>query len=130
MSVRRIPVRRTIAALAGMFVMAAAAAQTPADDAGASIAAPVSPPDAATAGKATKAAKAADRQLMKRVARVLSRVAGLDSSRMLVRARDGAVTLSGTVRDNVQVSLAVAAAQAVPGVRVVYNRLRLSTQRG
>ncbi|WP_244100029.1 BON domain-containing protein [Burkholderia anthina] len=78
--------------------------------------------------KAIKATKAADRRLRKQVAGTLARTKRLDSSRLLVFARSGVVTLSGEVADAEQAALAVSATQRVPGVGEVRNRLRISPQ--
>ncbi|WP_249193969.1 MULTISPECIES: BON domain-containing protein [Burkholderia cepacia complex] len=90
--------------------------------------------DAGVAGTAApnrdtaRARRKSNRLLVKRVAAVLARTRGLDSSRILIRAADGTVTLSGTVTDNVQIPLAVNAAQQVTGVTAVRNQLRIGTQ--
>ncbi|KWO10866.1 BON domain-containing protein [Burkholderia ubonensis] len=84
--------------------------------------------DAGVAGSNRDAARARrkmNRQLVKRVAAALARTRGLDSSRILIRASDGSVTLSGTVPDNVQIPLAVNAAQQVAGVTALRNLLRI-----
>ncbi|OXJ25417.1 transporter [Burkholderia sp. HI2714] len=73
----------------------------------------------------SKAQKAADRQLRKRVARVLGRTKRLDASRLLIFVRGGVVTLSGDVMDAEQVALAIGTAQRVPGVGEVRNQLRI-----
>jgi hyperosmotically inducible periplasmic protein len=70
--------------------------------------------------------KVADRKLAHRVANGLARARGLNSARILVKARDGVVTLSGSVTDDVQIPLAVEAAKQVEGVRDVVNRIRVS----
>lgn len=75
---------------------------------------------------AAKAAKAADRKLAHRIATALARTRGLDSSRIFVKARDGHVTLSGSVTDGAQVSLAEDAAKHVDGVKAVDNDIRVA----
>ncbi|MBP0609485.1 MULTISPECIES: BON domain-containing protein [Burkholderia] len=75
-----------------------------------------------------KAQKKADRQLVKRVSQAIARARGLDSTRMSVSAKNGVVTLSGTIADNVQAGIAVDAAQSVSGVLAVKNQLRIGTQ--
>lgn len=75
-----------------------------------------------------RTARKANRTLVKKVSRVLARTRGLDSGRILIRARDGVVTLSGTVPDSGQVMLAVDAAQRTDGVRAVQNQLRITNR--
>jgi hyperosmotically inducible protein len=94
----------------------AQATPTPAEGASASASAVVS----------TKASKAADRKLAHRIATVLERTRGLNAARILVKVRDGHVTLNGSVTDNEQVSLAADAARQVDGVKTVENFVRVS----
>ena len=70
--------------------------------------------------------KAADRKLAHRVATALERTRGLNAARILVKVRDGHVTLNGSVTDNEQVSLATDTARHVDGVRSVANFVRIS----
>jgi hyperosmotically inducible periplasmic protein len=70
-----------------------------------------------------KAMKAASRKLRRDVLRALSKTQGLDSERILVRATGSAVTLSGTVPVADQIQKASDAAQHVPGVASVSNRI-------
>ncbi|CAE6855470.1 BON domain-containing protein [Paraburkholderia domus] len=80
----------------------------------------------ASAVAAMKASKAADRKLAHRVATALERTRGLNAARILVKVRDGHVTLNGSVTDNEQVSLAADAARQVDGVKAVENFVRVS----
>ncbi|MFM0484794.1 BON domain-containing protein [Paraburkholderia strydomiana] len=61
-----------------------------------------------------KEARQANRQTERAVRRALTRAKGLDASRITVFARDGAVTLAGSVPDAAQIPLAESAAQNVP----------------
>ncbi len=87
-------------------------------------------PDAATgsmpAASAPSSAKAVDRKLAHRVASRLARTRGLNAARILVKARDGQITLSGSVTDSAQIPLATDAARQVDGVSHVENRIRVS----
>ncbi|HDR9757671.1 TPA: BON domain-containing protein [Burkholderia cepacia ATCC 25416] len=103
------------------------AASTP-DAVSVAPAAPVVAAASASGSESRKATKAADRKLRKQVAGVLARTKRLDSSRLLIFAKSGVVTLSGEVADAEQAALAVSAAQRVPGVGEVRNRLRISPQ--
>ncbi|KGB93909.1 MULTISPECIES: BON domain-containing protein [Burkholderia] len=121
---------RSVAALVALLVATAmpAFAQPPASPAVPAAAVTSDAGVSGTAGSSRDAARArrkANRQLVKRVAAVLARTRGLDSSRILIRASDGTVTLSGTVPDNMQIPLAVNAAQQVAGVTVLRNQLRI-----
>ncbi|WP_323123532.1 BON domain-containing protein [Burkholderia alba] len=72
--------------------------------------------------------KAADRELKRRVSSALGRTRGLNATRILVRARDGNVTLAGSVMDTSQANLAVTVARHVDGVVSVSNLLRIDSQ--
>lgn len=80
----------------------------------------------ASAAVSMKASKAADRKLAHRVATALERTRGLNAARILVKTRDGHVTLNGSVTDNEQVSLATDAARQVDGVKTVESFVRVS----
>ncbi|SMG00641.1 BON domain-containing protein [Burkholderia singularis] len=69
--------------------------------------------------------QAEDRRLKRRVSAALARVRGLNSTRLIVRAHDGDVTLLGTTTDTSQIELAVQAAQRVDGVKRVQNAIRI-----
>ncbi|RQU41008.1 BON domain-containing protein [Burkholderia cenocepacia] len=72
--------------------------------------------------------KAADRKLKRRVSTALARTKNLNATRILVRVRDGGVTLAGSVTDTAQVNLAAAVARRVDGVTSVSNQLRIDGQ--
>jgi hyperosmotically inducible periplasmic protein len=67
----------------------------------------------------------ADRALAKAVRRALGKAPGFDVSGVFVRARSGAVTLSGTVRSGDQIQQAEQVARSVQGVNSVSNKLTL-----
>lgn len=84
--------------------------------------------DASPASAAINAApraqdKAADRALRKDVVRALSRTKGLNTTRITVRAKSGAVMLEGSVPDQSEVDVATQAATHVSGVTSVKNTL-------
>jgi hyperosmotically inducible protein len=85
---------------------------------------------AATAAPASaaKAAKHANRQLGRQVRAALAKAQGVDVSNISVRARGGAVTLTGTVPDQGQIDKAGATAQGVAGVTSVANKLTVMQQ--
>ncbi|MFD1560530.1 BON domain-containing protein [Paraburkholderia silviterrae] len=72
---------------------------------------------------AAPSAKKADRALSHAVRRALAKAPGLDVSGIFVRARDGAVTLSGSVRNSDQLRQAEDVARSVQGVNSVSNKL-------
>ncbi|OLL28700.1 phospholipid-binding protein [Burkholderia sp. SRS-W-2-2016] len=92
-------------------------AQPPADTAAASAANP-------------KATKQADRKLGRDVRRALSRTSGFNVSNVFVRARGGAVTLTGSVPQGSMIQQAGDVAKTVPGVTSVANKLTLSPRSG
>ena len=86
------------------------------------------PMDASMPMGATQAAPSAaksDRALARAVRRALSRAQGFNVSGVFVRARSGAVTLSGTVRTGDQIRQAEDVTRSVQGVTSVTNKLTL-----
>lgn len=84
-------------------------------------------PNAGTSADAnsTKTTSTSDRALAKAVRRALGKAQGIDVSNVFVRARGGAVTLSGSVGDGGQIHQAEQVARTVPGVSSVSNKLTL-----
>jgi hyperosmotically inducible protein len=78
----------------------------------------------------TKATRAADRKLGRDVRRALARTQGFNVSNVFVRARSGAVTLTGSVPDGGMIQQAGDVAKGVPGVTSVNNRLVLVVPAG
>jgi hyperosmotically inducible periplasmic protein len=74
---------------------------------------------------AAKSATKSDRALARAVRRALSRAQGFNVSGVFVRARSGAVTLSGTVRTGDQIRQAEDVTRTVQGVTSVTNKLTL-----
>jgi hyperosmotically inducible protein len=77
-----------------------------------------------------KAVKKVDRKLGLDVRKALAKAQGFDVSNVFVRARGGAVTLTGTVPDGAQIPQAEEIAKGVAGVKSVNNKLTLGTQGG
>ncbi|HEY1610011.1 MAG TPA: BON domain-containing protein [Paraburkholderia sp.] len=73
----------------------------------------------------TSAARMANRKLATAVRRALSKTQGVDATNVIVRARNGDITLLGTVSDPTQIDKAGQAAQGVDGVNSVTNKLAL-----
>jgi hyperosmotically inducible periplasmic protein len=84
--------------------------------------------DAQTAQTSVKAEKKANRQLGHKVRAALAKAKGLDVSSIAVRAKGGAVTLTGTVPDQGQIDLAGTTAKGVAGVASVSNKLNVQQQ--
>ncbi|CAB3638474.1 BON domain-containing protein [Paraburkholderia rhynchosiae] len=75
-----------------------------------------------------KASKKANSQLGRKVRSAISKTQGVDVSNISVRARGGAVTLTGSVPDQGQIDAAGEAAKGVPGVTSVSNKLNVMQQ--
>ncbi|SAL51362.1 transport-associated protein [Caballeronia sordidicola] len=86
--------------------------------------------DAATAKATAKTTKKTDRKLGLDVRRALGKAQGIDVSNIFVRARGGAVTLTGSVPDGAQIPQAEEVAKGVAGVKSVSNKLSLAPQNG
>lgn len=84
-----------------------------------------SAPAMSSAPPSAKAMRKANRLLSKSVQRALVKVKALDSSNIVVSARNGAILLGGTVPEADQIPMAVTAAQGVSGVQSVQNALRV-----
>ena len=85
-------------------------------------------PDAPAAS--AKSVKQTDRRLGLAVRKALAKAQGFDVSNVFVRARGGAVTLSGSVPDGAQIPQAEDIAKNVAGVKSVNNKLTIGTQGG
>jgi osmotically-inducible protein OsmY len=75
-----------------------------------------------------KASKKANSQLGRKVRAAISKTQGVDVSNISVRARGGAVTLTGSVPDQGQIDAAGEAAKGVAGVTSVSNKLSVMQQ--
>lgn len=85
---------------------------------------------AASGTSRTKTVKKADRKLGLDVRKALSKAQGFDVSNVYVRARGGAVTLTGSVPDGAQIPQAEEVAKNVAGVKSVSNKLSVATPNG
>jgi hyperosmotically inducible periplasmic protein len=86
--------------------------------------------DAASAKADAKTTKKVNRKLGLDVRRALSKAQGIDVSNIFVRARGGAVTLTGSVPDGAQIPKAEEVAKGVPGVTSVTNKIGLAAPNG
>ena len=78
----------------------------------------------------TKAVKKTDRKLGLDVRKALAKTQGFDVSNVYVRARGGAVTLTGSVPDGAQIPQAEDVAKSVAGVKSVSNKLTIGNPNG
>ncbi|HTJ95787.1 MAG TPA: BON domain-containing protein [Pararobbsia sp.] len=105
---------------ASLLALSISAAHAQASDTAAASAA------AAPSAKLTKKqARAANHKLAQAVRKALYGTKGLVSSDITVLARNGVVTLDGTVPDQPQIDLAGQTAQGVSGVTSVRNNVQL-----
>lgn len=79
----------------------------------------------AASAPTAKQTRAANRALQRKVRAALARTKGLTVGNITVRARDGAVTLAGSVPEQAQIDIATNAAQGVAGVTSVKNALTI-----
>ncbi|CAN7478004.1 BON domain-containing protein [Caballeronia sp. LjRoot34] len=84
----------------------------------------------ATTAPSAKTTKKVNRKLGLDVRRALSKAQGIDVSNIFVRARGGAVVLTGTVPDGAQIPKAEEVAKGVSGVTSVSNKLTLAEPNG
>lgn len=103
-----------VASSALLLALASSGAYAQASDANA--AAPAAAAPAASS-------KAANRALGRAVKRALTKNKQIDASNIYVRARDGAVRLTGFVPENAQIQIASDVTQTVSGVSSVDNKL-------
>ncbi|WJF90885.1 BON domain-containing protein [Paraburkholderia bonniea] len=83
---------------------------------------------AAAAPAAKSSSKHANGALGRKVRGALAKAQGIDVSKISVRARNGSVTLTGSVPDAGQIDLATQAAKSVAGVKSVQNKLSVQSQ--
>ena len=83
---------------------------------------------AATGKTEKQQERAANHALAKRVRSALYKTKGLVSSGITVLAKDGVVSLTGTVPEQGQIDLAGKAAQSVSGVTSVQNNVELAVK--
>jgi hyperosmotically inducible periplasmic protein len=77
----------------------------------------------ATIGPTAREIRAANRQLRRAVLSSLTKTKGLNADRIVVVAKGRVIWLEGYVTQTDQIGLATSAAQGVPGVDTVNNRL-------
>lgn len=91
----------------------------------------MAPADQAAAPAAnSKSVRQADRKLGRDVRRALAKTQGFNVSNVFVRARGGAVTLTGSVPQGSMIQQAADVAKGVPGVSSVNNKLTIGVRGG
>ena len=87
-------------------------------------------PDTTAPAASAKATRKMDRKLGLDVRKALAKAQGFDVSNVFVRARGGAVTLTGTVPDGAQIPQAEEVTKNVAGVKSVSNKLTIGAPNG
>lgn len=82
----------------------------------------------ASPASSPKAMRKANRLLAKSVRQTLVKVKGLDSTNIVVSAKNGDIVVGGSVPDERQIPLAISAAQGVAGVKSVKNAVIIKAQ--
>ncbi|CAM2172710.1 hyperosmotically inducible periplasmic protein [Paraburkholderia sacchari] len=78
---------------------------------------------AAPAASTAREVRKANRALSRKVYAALAKHKEIDAGNISIVARDGAVTLNGTVEEQSQIDTVATVAKAVPGVKSVTNKL-------
>jgi osmotically-inducible protein OsmY len=89
-----------------------------------------SEPSVASSAAPASGSRSANRALRKRVYAAFGKDKSIDAGSIGVSAKDGAVTLTGTVTDPAQIEKAGALAKDVPGVASVTNKLSVRREFG
>ncbi|CAB3803626.1 hypothetical protein LMG28688_05807 [Paraburkholderia caffeinitolerans] len=76
-------------------------------------------------GAGAPTGKQADRALRRKVYAAIGKDKSISAGNISVRAKNGAVTLSGTVSENAQIGKVEDIAKSVPGVTSVTNKLTM-----
>lgn len=84
--------------------------------------------DSTPASQPVKSSKAADRALSRKVRAALIKAKIVDTQTISVRAKNGFVTLAGSVREQSEIERAGEVARAVSGVSAVNNALAIRQQ--
>lgn len=88
------------------------------------------PAMASSASAAPATGRKADRALRKRVYAAIAKQKDISAGNISVVAKDGVVTLNGSVTDNSQVGRVAEIARGVPGVTSVINKLSVQKPLG
>jgi hyperosmotically inducible periplasmic protein len=108
-----------------LLIVGSIQAYAQSSDAAPAAAPATAPSTTAAAREHYKSMKAANRALQRQVRAALSKARDISVSNITVRARDGAVTLQGSVPVQAQSDRATEVAKGVPGVISVRNALSI-----
>jgi len=108
-----------------LLIVGSIQAYAQSSDAAPAAAPATAPSTTAAAREHYKSMKAANRALQREVRSALSKARDISVSNITVRARDGAVTLQGSVPVQAQSDRATEVAKGVPGVVSVRNALSI-----
>jgi hyperosmotically inducible periplasmic protein len=86
------------------------------------------PGTASSAAASTSQAKLTDKQLAKKVRIAIRQAGGVDMAAVAIRARNGVITLAGSVPSTIEASKAADVAKGVSGVSSVKNKLSVQTE--
>ncbi|WP_421046779.1 BON domain-containing protein [Paraburkholderia sp. A1RI-2L] len=100
------------------------------ETAGASASSAAQGATAAPAASTAREVRKANRALSRKVYAALGKHKEIDAGNISIVARDGAVTLNGTVEEQSQIDTVAAVAKAVPGVKSVTNKLTVQRPLG
>ena len=112
-----------LAVAAWFFAASTTAWSQPGETASASAAGAQGASEMAASGAAAPVGRKADRALRRRVYAAIGKAKEISAGDISVSAKDGSVTLNGTVTEAVQIGNAEAIARGVPGVTSVTNKL-------
>lgn len=112
------------------FVAASASAWSQPGDAASASAGVQAASGVTASGAAAPAGRKADRALRRRVYAAIAKDKDINAGDISVVARDGVLTLNGTVTDAAQISKTEAITQGVSGVRSVINKLTVKKPLG
>lgn len=110
-------------AVAAWFVAASTTAWSQPGEAASAPAGGQGASEMAASGAAAPVGRKADRALRRRVYAAIGKAKEISAGDISVTAKDGSVTLNGTVTEAAQIGKAEAIARGVPGVTSVTNKL-------
>ncbi|MCX4152944.1 MULTISPECIES: BON domain-containing protein [Paraburkholderia] len=110
-------------AVAALFVAMSATTWCHADEAASSPSSAQGASTTAGSGAVATTGRKADRALRRKVYAAIGKYKEINAGDISVIAKDGAVTLNGTVTEATQISKVEAIARGVPGVTSVTNKL-------
>ncbi|MGF6727390.1 hyperosmotically inducible protein [Paraburkholderia sp. GAS41] len=92
---------------------------------GQNIQVPMNPAEAVSQKQVVKSDKHADRVMKKSLYKALAKHSEIDAGNISILAKNGVVTLNGTVTDADQIDIVESVVKSSPGVLAVTNKLRV-----